>query len=766
MATANLDTLLVRIDADLGPLRRGLAGANQQISRTTGQMRQRFSKLGASVTALTSRFATLRAGIIGVAVVGAAAAGKGIANVNAQFQDLELTLGTVFGGMEQGQAAMDFIAEFAQRTPFDIQTLSRAFIQLGGAGIKPTEELLTTFGDAASATTNRVAAFEAMVRIATRAVGGGLGLEELEQLVNQGIPVYTILQEEIGVTRQEISDMGQSAAGAAKIMDALQTGLNKRFGGGMERASKNLSVSMSNLGIAMTELIRGLGDGVGGFGLTGAFTFLSDTLTQVAVILKPVVQLIGSALAAALYAVVAPIRLVTEGILAIGRAAADLVAWAGDLLPESWTTLREGAAALQTSLADLEQAMNANITPTEQVSEVAKAQEEHLASLNEQLKEAQALLAGYSQAQIDAWKASGQFGSMTFNTESNSLIRTDDTTADAERNRAYTQSVLDIENAIEKVNEEIANNNAYQEIMNRLGNEQNILMHTREGSLERQFSQMTEGLTLTEEQYDALWNVFQLNQELIEQEKISAEQREAANDQLQEAIDIAAGYKTEVSGLLEEQAKLEAAMKRFGADAIPNANVALEQLAFKIQMETNPMFKSMVEAAQTAGNAVADTLAEGLMNGKLSLDSFLDIAKMFVQQLIAEFIRTYIIKAILNSIFPGSGAFFGAAGGGTVPALAGGGRTAGGGPILVGERGPELFVPSSAGSIKNNHDTGNILGGGQPVVVQQTINVETGVSQTVRAEMLSLLPSIKQDTIQAVAEAKRRGGSFAQAFGG
>ena len=139
MATANLDTLLVRIDADLGPLRRGLAGANQQISRTTGQMRQRFSKLGASVTALTSRFATLRAGIIGVAVVGAAAAGKGIANVNAQFQDLELTLGTVFGGMEQGQSAMDFIAEFVQRTPFDIQTLSRAFIQLGGAGIKPTE---------------------------------------------------------------------------------------------------------------------------------------------------------------------------------------------------------------------------------------------------------------------------------------------------------------------------------------------------------------------------------------------------------------------------------------------------------------------------------------------------------------------------------------------------------------------------------------------------------------------------------------------------
>jgi hypothetical protein len=51
---------------------------------------------------------------------------------------------------------------------------------------------------------------------------------------------------------------------------------------------------------------------------------------------------------------------------------------------------------------------------------------------------------------------------------------------------------------------------------------------------------------------------------------------------------------------------------------------------------------------------------------------------------------------------------------------------------------------------------------GGATVVNQTINVETGVSQTVRAEMLSLLPVIKQDTLAAVADGKRRGGSFGQ----
>ena len=86
-------------------------------------------------------------------------------------------------------------------------------------------------------------------------------------------------------------------------------------------------------------------------------------------------------------------------------------------------------------------------------------------------------------------------------------------------------------------------------------------------------------------------------------------------------------------------------------------------------------------------------------------------------------------------------------------------------PTLVGERGPELIVPSSTGTIMNNMNTKNAGGGGVATIVNQTINVSAGVSQTVRAEMMSLLPRFKQDTMSAVVDAKRRGGSFGQAFG-
>jgi predicted transcriptional regulator len=78
---------------------------------------------------------------------------------------------------------------------------------------------------------------------------------------------------------------------------------------------------------------------------------------------------------------------------------------------------------------------------------------------------------------------------------------------------------------------------------------------------------------------------------------------------------------------------------------------------------------------------------------------------------------------------------------------------------MVGERGPELVVPSRNGHVMPN----NQLGGGT-VVVNQNINVATGVQQTVRAEVLGLMPQIAEASKAAVLDAGRRGGAFAGSF--
>lgn len=97
-------------------------------------------------------------------------------------------------------------------------------------------------------------------------------------------------------------------------------------------------------------------------------------------------------------------------------------------------------------------------------------------------------------------------------------------------------------------------------------------------------------------------------------------------------------------------------------------------------------------------------------------------------------------------------------------AAAGGGRTSG--PTVVGERGPELFIPNSVGSIMNNQNSKNLVGGGGgSVTVNQVINVTTGIQQTVRAEIMDMMPTISAQTQAAVIDSRQRGGAYAASLG-
>jgi hypothetical protein len=139
-----------------------------------------------------------------------------------------------------------------------------------------------------------------------------------------------------------------------------------------------------------------------------------------------------------------------------------------------------------------------------------------------------------------------------------------------------------------------------------------------------------------------------------------------------------------------------------------------------------------------------------------------------------------VYQNLLKGMFTGGGGGFnflsllGFGGGiGSRTTIAGGalgGLRANGGPVsanrqyIVGEKGPELFMSGSSGSIVPNNALGGNSGGG--VTINQTINISTGVQQTVRAEIQQLLPQISNAAKNAVVDAKRRGGSFAMAFGG
>lgn len=157
-----------------------------------------------------------------------------------------------------------------------------------------------------------------------------------------------------------------------------------------------------------------------------------------------------------------------------------------------------------------------------------------------------------------------------------------------------------------------------------------------------------------------------------------------------------------------------------------------------------------------------DAMVQGfsdMMTGAKSFgDAMKDMAKTVIDALMKMYIKYMIVQPLFDMMFPNARA------GGDVPSgKALGGPVQANTPYLVGERGPELFMPNSGGNIIPNNKMG---GGGSSVVVQQTINVSTGVQQTVRAEIVQLMPQIAQAAKGAVADARLRGGNFSKAMGG
>ncbi len=200
-------------------------------------------------------------------------------------------------------------------------------------------------------------------------------------------------------------------------------------------------------------------------------------------------------------------------------------------------------------------------------------------------------------------------------------------------------------------------------------------------------------------------------------------------------------------------------LKKLRENFVQSSN-GLVQYAYAAQ----DLNKQLENVAISGLRNLEDALV-GVLTGTMSVkDAFRSMALSIVQDLV----RIQVQRSITG---PLADALGGLIGGGVkttggnlgsglrVPGAAIGGSVSAGSPYVVGERGPELFVPNASGSIVANDK----MGGGVPTIVQN-INISTGVSQTVRTEIMSMLPRITEAAKAAVVDSRRRGGTFAKAF--
>jgi len=153
--------------------------------------------------------------------------------------------------------------------------------------------------------------------------------------------------------------------------------------------------------------------------------------------------------------------------------------------------------------------------------------------------------------------------------------------------------------------------------------------------------------------------------------------------------------------ILEIQKEIKERLKYLDEMGLTLQDAKLE----KLQREKTQI-ENIASLYKDIGDSVKDGLVDAIDAAIAGTKSLGEVAGSVLRN-IGRTILQYGINSFLVSLFPNSktwGKIFGRASGGPVT---------GGDPYVVGEKGPELFVPNSSGSIVPNHAMG---GGGSMVV--------------------------------------------------
>lgn len=269
------------------------------------------------------------------------------------------------------------------------------------------------------------------------------------------------------------------------------------------------------------------------------------------------------------------------------------------------------------------------------------------------------------------------------------------------------------------------------------------LIDTTQQNLDKQTRQAQVAMAtvgMTDEQRAAVERLVQIYDTQIEKEgeinRLLEEGKISKEDAAQGLRDIAAASdeaRAAAEELLIKQEQLNGSWE-YGAQ------VALKNYA----IEAGNVNKAAQTVVTNGLKSMEDALVGIMMRTSSVSDAFRSMANSIISDIARMAIRQMITAPIAQAL-----------GLGLSGARASGGTVTGGNAYMVGEQGAEVFVPNKTGTIVPNDQLG-----GSGTTVNQTINISTGVAQTVRTEIQSMMPRIMDATKAAVADAKRRGGTF------
>jgi hypothetical protein len=778
MAKTTVDTLLVRIEADLDSVKKELGKAQKQTKHFSRDFKKNFQSMGKATLGVAKNLALVGGGI-GLAF--GAVSVKKVVNVGMEIEGLQVRLKNLFGGAKAGQQAFAELAKFASKVPFSLQEIQRGAGSLAvvADNAEHLQRLLVITGNAAALTGLDFATASGQIQ---RAFAGGAAASDLFR--ERGLNALLGFKAGTQVTAEE----------TAKIFEQ-NLGANGKFGKTTDELAQTLSGTLSMIGDKVFNFQRVIADEKFFGEVKAQFESLNSHLEENQEALDLLGKEIGIGLANAVEKAVDALVLMSEnmdkvklGIQAIGALA--VVAIFGKI-----------SVAIAGVVAITVKAVNKLHEMNEALAETLGQRPNRVKARGAGTDEAGRLRL---QGNLGAGMGVGGHEIHGFNTTSNRALGSPDF--------SRAGQIGEIRSPVQpKMRPDIAGLEDEELIkqIKLLDDRIKVMSIGNEKEAEFQELLIKTGIQ-SEENVERLRVRFDAIKELEEAEearvKLLEDQEDAEKkleEQRQDALDIIDSYKSEQVLLNEKIAHFKSLMGTLSAEEMPLAIEALAKMENELE-RMNPTIQILEDNFERAFDGIAQSIADSMTEGKDAMESFKDVARAVLNSIIRDFIRLQMTQmqmsssgggGILNSIVGGIGSIFGGMFGGqsgitssggtsgnfgafntggptnfgggnlVMGGLAGGGRIAPDMPTLVGERGAELFVPNTSGKIIPKSGLSSALGGNQ-TIVNQTINVSAGVAQTIRAEMMNMLPKFKQDTMAAVAESRLRGGEFASAFTG
>ena len=201
-------------------------------------------------------------------------------------------------------------------------------------------------------------------------------------------------------------------------------------------------------------------------------------------------------------------------------------------------------------------------------------------------------------------------------------------------------------------------------------------------------------------------------------------------------------FELELQGLSNTEREKRIALLRAETDETTAAGAAI--VATIDQLAANDEAIRAMDGFRNSATDAFVSIANGSKSAKEAFGDMMNSIRDMLLRMLAE--------KLIQQVFGGFGSTGGGGFGGAIASFFGGGRAVGGPvrkgtPYLVGEQGPELIVPRSAGTVVPN---GQI--GGQSVVV----NIDAR-EQDDPGKILSLIPIIQAQVEQSIGLKMRRG---------